>query len=638
MKINEIKIKNLLIIISVCIVLFLAAAAGAIFLGNRILLINISDITSKNELSESFKMIENIPAKLQLQEKEYFLSLGNDERLSANLKTWNDLYLNMEDNLKNIETNIKQSGLNGIEDTFISIRSDMKKYKGAFYEIVSMISNNEIKTSRAANEIMKKQAGLAKKIEESAGLISLNYIKSGRESLIKTKKLASSINLIILIVGSASLVITFFVVKFLIKIITSPMANITKRIRELVSGEGDLTLSIQTKKVNCSAMKNCNNPECPEYGMMVNDCATTVGSYAAKFNSVVTCPSIIKGKYKSCNECPVMCYLLGTEIDEMSYFIDIFIKKIRLIISETKDTSSRLAVSSDLLNETTLKFSENAQDQAASAEEVTATMEEISAGVDNIASNSSYQFEMLSSLISEMNRLSEIITDMSGKISSTKNMSRDISLRAEAGNESLKFMNSSMTKITESSQEVANIIKIINDISTQINLLSLNAAIEAARAGEQGRGFAVVADEISKLADQTASSIKDIDSLINANNSEITNGMHNVTSTIDSISMIISGVDSISTSMNEIYTAMIQQQSTNAEVNKKAVVVKERSEEVKSATDEQKTAVGEVMKSITNINELTQTNAAEAQEITENIKEVASMAKNLKDKVDFFKV
>ena len=81
-------------------------------------------------------------------------------------------------------------------------------------------------------------------------------------------------------------------------------------------------------------------------------------------------------------------------------------------------------------------------------------------------------------------------------------------------------MNVSITNITESSQQVTDIISIIDDISDKINLLSLNAAIEAARAGEAGRGFAVVADEISKLADQTAASINDIDSLIRKNNNE----------------------------------------------------------------------------------------------------------------------
>ena len=95
-----------------------------------------------------------------------------------------------------------------------------------------------------------------------------------------------------------------------------------------------------------------------------------------------------------------------------------------------------------------------------------------------------------------------------------------------------------------------NIVGIINDISDKINLLSLNAAIEAARAGDAGRGFAVVADEISKLADQTAHSIKEISDLIQENETEISRGTENVRASVEMISQIISGVNVISEFIN----------------------------------------------------------------------------------------
>jgi methyl-accepting chemotaxis protein len=92
---------------------------------------------------------------------------------------------------------------------------------------------------------------------------------------------------------------------------------------------------------------------------------------------------------------------------------------------------------------------------------------------------------------------------------------------------------------------MSGILKIINEISEQINLLSLNAAIEAARAGDAGRGFAVVADEISQLADRTAQSLKEIASLISINNREIGEGQQGVDDAMNVIGRLVEGIGQI---------------------------------------------------------------------------------------------
>ena len=326
------------------------------------------------------------------------------------------------------------------------------------------------------------------------------------------------------------------------------------------------------------------------------------------------------------------------ELNELGMFFNNFMNKVGSLIKEVINTSAELGVSSEELSAAIYTFSENMQSQAATSEEVTATMEEISAGVDNVSDNSQFQFDKLNELIGLMKELSEVIRSMSERIANALGLSKNISEQAKSGNESLNMMNASMAKITESSSKVTDIVEIIDGISVQINLLSLNAAIEAARAGEAGRGFAVVADEISKLADQTASSINDINTLIKENMDEIGNGMRNVSDTVKSISQIITGVETIDSMMNSINTNMEKQKLTNESVNKSADELRIRSDEVRSATEEQKKAVGEVMKSITNINELTQASAAGAEEMTGNANGLASIADLLKNKISFFKV
>lgn len=91
----------------------------------------------------------------------------------------------------------------------------------------------------------------------------------------------------------------------------------------------------------------------------------------------------------------------------------------------------------------------------------------------------------------------------------------------KTGEKTLNTMQTSMSKISNTYRDMQTIIQGIHEIADRINLLSLNASIEAARAGEYGRGFAIVAQEVSKLAEQTANSIKESDRLMKNIQSEV---------------------------------------------------------------------------------------------------------------------
>ncbi len=315
-----------------------------------------------------------------------------------------------------------------------------------------------------------------------------------------------------------------------------------------------------------------------------------------------------------------------------------FVARISEVIRDTSLTADQLSVSSTEMSSSTMAFSENAQSQAASAEEIMASVEEISAGMDSVASIAENQQGNMNSLMQRIDILSDIITGMSSQVKEALGTSGAITEKARSGEQSLGSMNESMRKIGDSSNKMTDIIKIINNISDQINLLSLNAAIEAARAGDAGRGFAVVADEISKLADKTAQSLKDIDSLIKTNESEIGKGISIVNVTVDTIGTIIRGVNTVADMMKSIFDFMEKQQENNTLLINEATQARISSEEIRSATDEQKIAISEIVKTISNINEKTQTNASGAEEMAGNSEEISGMAETLKMKVGFFKV
>ncbi|HOP29956.1 MAG TPA: methyl-accepting chemotaxis protein [Spirochaetota bacterium] len=312
------------------------------------------------------------------------------------------------------------------------------------------------------------------------------------------------------------------------------------------------------------------------------------------------------------------------------------IHQLRKIVGEIQTTTVNLASSSEEMSASSESFARNSQDQAASAEEITATVEEISAGMDSIFLSTVEQFDSMNSLITKIDEFTKNTNLMGETAKDSLKLTTEIESEAKVGSESLNNINQSMQKITESSGAMTNIVNIIGGISEQINLLSLNAAIEAARAGDAGRGFAVVADEISKLADETASSIKNIETFIAQNDNEIQKGLTIVEDSISTITKIISFIGSITDVINRIYTFMQQQIDSNSEISSEVMKVRDRSESVKIAIEEHKIAIQEISSSVTSISTLTQNSVEGADEMADNSRSVASMADNLKKTIDFF--
>lgn len=308
---------------------------------------------------------------------------------------------------------------------------------------------------------------------------------------------------------------------------------------------------------------------------------------------------------------------------------------IEKLFNSARNTSQKTSGLSRRLSETSDVFSESSTNQASSIEEITSAIEEMSAGMDSIASGTSNQNEFLGSLIEKMNELSSIINDVKTTTEKSNRITSQVVDEAREGEESLNKMQSSLRKIIQSSEAIKNIILIISDISDRINLLSLNAAIEAARAGDAGKGFAVVADEVSKLAEQTASSIKDIDNLIKENTDEIQSGMADVQGVIQKITSVIERIDDVSEKMNTIDKYVNMQTEVNSTVNSRSKQVKDKSDEITSGIEEQKTGFTEIMKSIEEINKVTQKTVGEAESIAETSRQISALSEQLDEIINF---
>lgn len=304
---------------------------------------------------------------------------------------------------------------------------------------------------------------------------------------------------------------------------------------------------------------------------------------------------------------------------------------IQKVFASAQDSSTQLSSFSGDFLSVAETFSANAQSQAASLEQITASIEEINSSMENMNTASQAQTGELAGLVKDMKSLSDIITAVGDVTGSAISLTDSITEKVNSGEKSLHKMNSSLDMIFKSASDITNIVQIIDDISDRINLLSLNAAIEAARAGESGRGFAVVADEISKLADQTAISIKEIANLITSTGSEIQKGKFDVNDVTEKITSVVASTGEIVTMMKKIYKFVNNQQGLNSVVNAGLQSVENESTKIAMWIDEQSQAFNEILKSVAEINMTVQSSAAESESMAKNAKKISTLAVSLNE-------
>ncbi|HPQ55054.1 MAG TPA: methyl-accepting chemotaxis protein [Spirochaetota bacterium] len=327
----------------------------------------------------------------------------------------------------------------------------------------------------------------------------------------------------------------------------------------------------------------------------------------------------------------------GDECCEIAGNIKKFMVQMKYLIQQVSSVSNYLVQYTDDLSEITLNFFDDSclhlQNQAAVSEQVMSSIEEMSSTMDIIADETQGQYDNFLSFITRIDEFSSLISDVDDKIRKILGKSESIVERVESGKNSMEEMVSRMDVISASSGEMKNIIAMINDISEKINLLSLNASIEAARAGDAGRGFAVVADEISKLADQTDNSIRDIESLIVKTDIEIRAENEHVNTLAGLMGEISRDISSITEMVHFIYTPIHKQVTLKDVMKAEAYSVRERSDSIRISTSEQKEAMREIVKSMSGISDVLQANSYNAEKIANRSVEIASTSQTLRGMV-----
>lgn len=248
-------------------------------------------------------------------------------------------------------------------------------------------------------------------------------------------------------------------------------------------------------------------------------------------------------------------------------------KPIERVVSGLSGGSQQVATTSDQLSQFGRQISDGASTQASSLEEISASLEEMAAMTRQNADNA-HQADQL---------MSEVRQSVDG------------------GRSSMDRLGGAMGDIKQSSDETAKIIRTIDEIATQTNLLALNAAVEAARAGDAGRGFAVVAEEVRSLAQRSAEAARTTAALIERSQKASDTGVSMAGQTREAMESIATGASRAADIVGEIAAASKEQSSGIEQLN---------------------TAVSQMEK-------ITQSNAANAEEAASASRELAEQALEL---------
>jgi methyl-accepting chemotaxis protein len=269
------------------------------------------------------------------------------------------------------------------------------------------------------------------------------------------------------------------------------------------------------------------------------------------------------------------------QLEETKAALNTTNRRLKEIVSRAVDASNIVNDAANQVSQGSADLSGRVQQQAAALEETSATMSEMTAAVQANTANAR-------------------------KVAT---LTRQVKAQSTDGVQVMQQTIDAMQSIRASSSKIADIVTLIDSIAFQTNLLALNAAVEAARAGEHGRGFAVVASEVRALAGKSADAAKDIKGLIE----DSVNRIHAGTQLADKSGEMLNGISN-----------SIEQ-------------VAEMIEQIANASNEQSVGINQVHQAMTNIDKVTQENAALVEETTAAAESLSSEANNLRDNMAFFK-
>ena len=294
----------------------------------------------------------------------------------------------------------------------------------------------------------------------------------------------------------------------------------------------------------------------------------------------------------------------GAIADSINYSID----QLRALVETINNTALQVASAAQETQGTAMHLAEASEHQAQEIAGASAAVNEMAVSIDQVSANAAESAAVAERSVAIANKGNEVVQSTISGMDVIREQIQDTSKRIK--------------RLGESSQEIGDIVSLINDIADQTNILALNAAIQAAMAGEAGRGFAVVADEVQRLAERSSAATKQIEALVKTIQTDTNEAVISMEQTT---SEVVSG-------------ARLTQDAGVAleEIEKVSSSLAALIQNISNAARQQASSAGHISNTMNVIQEITSQTSAGTTTTARSIGELAALAENMRKSVDGF--
>lgn len=326
------------------------------------------------------------------------------------------------------------------------------------------------------------------------------------------------------------------------------------------------------------------------------------------------------------------------EIGIISQSIDNVILGFSGVLTSIKFTGEQIGDAGKTFNKSASLLTTSVDIQSEAAHQVAQGLEEMNASLDLISVNFESSASSFKNIDSNLEDLAKSGTKILHGMDELSNIAKQSFEEGKIGEKNINDAMEAMEQIKVKTNKITEFTSLISEISDQTNLLSLNASIEAARAGEYGRGFAVVAMEVTKLAEKTMTSVKEVKSIIHDTIKTVNHGYACVNDSSESLKKLIQNVQKVQSSSQKINVQIVKQEDNTIKISKSSKALAEFLEMVIENVGEEKKVTNQMLSSVEEFSLSFQSLLKESEELKELSENLKAQSDGLLSIVSGFKL